>query len=85
MIPKRATKVGTEFGLLFVIFSEFGIIANHWKNINAIMPMQGYGVGIRVPFPMVSVIRVDLAWGLHNGEFNRKPVLHLALQQKFSL
>ena len=82
LIPKRATQVGTEFGLSLVIFSEFGVIANQWKDINKIIPMQGYGAGIRIPFPIVRVIRVDLAWGYRSGLWN-SGVIHFGIGQKF--
>ena len=82
LIPKRATQVGTEFGLSLVIFSEFGVIANQWNDINKIIPMQGYGAGIRIPFPIVSVIRVDLAWGYRSRLWN-PGVIHFGIGQKF--
>ena len=82
MIPKRATQVGTEFGLSFVIFSEFGFIANQMNDINKIMPMQGYGAGVRIPFPIVSVVRLDLAWGYRSGLWN-PGVIHFGIGQKF--
>ena len=44
---------------------------------------SGTGIGIRIPIPLIESIRIDLAWGLYNGEFQKKPVLHFALQQKF--
>ncbi len=82
LIPKRATQVGTEFGLSFVIFSEFGFIANQMNDINKIMPMQGYGAGVRIPFPIVSVVRLDLAWGYRSGLWN-PGVIHFGIGQKF--
>ena len=82
LIPKRATSFGTEFGLVFVFFSDAGIIANHWDDFKGKIPMQGYGFGLRIPFPMVSVIRVDYGWGYRNGVWNSGSI-HFGVGQKF--
>ena len=44
--------------------------------------MQGYGFGLRIPFPMVSVIRVDYGWGYRNGVWN-SGAIHFGVGQKF--
>ena len=82
LIPKRATSFGTEFGLAVVLFSDIGIIANHWDDFHREIPMQGYGFGIRIPFPMVSVIRIDYGWGYRNGTWN-SGAIHFGVGQKF--
>ena len=82
LIPKRATSFGTEFGLAFVFFSDAGIIANQWDDFKGKIPMQGYGFGLRIPFPMVSVIRVDYGWGYRNGVWN-SGAIHFGVGQKF--
>ena len=45
--------------------------------------MGGAGVGIRIPIPMLESIRIDLGWGLRERKFIKKPVIHIAIQQKF--
>ena len=82
LIPKRATSFGSEFGLAVVFFSDAGIIANKWEEIKGKIPMQGYGFGLRIPFPMVSVIRVDYGWGYRDGAWN-SGAIHFGIGQKF--
>ena len=45
--------------------------------------MGGAGVGIRIPIPILESIRIDLGWGLRERKFIKKPVIHIAIQQKF--
>jgi len=77
------TDIGVINGINFVCFFDAGYIGQEWNDLRENSILSGSGLGIRVPIPLIESIRVDLAWGLHNGEFKRKPVLHLALQQKF--
>jgi hypothetical protein len=82
VIPKYATKYGTEFGLSLVAFYDVGMIAEDWINLQNMKPMTGTGFGIRIPFPMVDAIRIDLGWGYRDGKWN-PPTLHWGIQQKF--
>ena len=82
IIPKYATKYGTEFGLSLVAFSDIGMIAEDWIDLQNMKPMVGCGFGIRVPIPMVDAIRIDLGWGYRDGEWNA-PAIHWGIQQKF--
>ena len=82
IIPKYATKYGTEFGLSLVAFYDVGMIAKNWDDLQNMKPMAGTGFGIRIPIPMVDAIRIDLGWGYRGGEWN-SPTLHWGIQQKF--
>ena len=82
IIPKYATKYGTEFGLSLVAFYDVGMIAEDWINLQNMKPMSGTGFGIRIPIPMIDAIRIDLGWGYRDGKWN-SPTLHWGIQQKF--
>ena len=82
VIPKYATSFGTEFGLALVMFSDVGMIADNWSAINKEIPMSGFGMGIRIPLPLVGVLRVDYGWGYRNGTWNAG-ALHWGIGQKF--
>ena len=82
LIPKHATPLGIEFGLVAVIFSDMGLIADDWSALVNQLPMHGAGVGIRIPFPMVGVIRVDYGYGYRDGVWNSGSI-HWGIGQKF--
>jgi len=82
LIPKHATPLGIEFGLAIVLFSDVGVIANDWTNLRDQLPMHGVGTGIRIPFPMVGVIRVDYGYGYRDGVWNSGSI-HWGIGQKF--
>ena len=82
IIPKYVTSYGTEFGLGVVAFYDIGKIANDWQKLMEISPMSGAGFGIRIPFPMIDVLRFDYGWGYRNGEWN-SGAFHWGIQQKF--
>jgi len=83
VIPKFLTEIGIINGLSFTCFFDTGYIGQEWYSIKEKSIFSGTGIGIRIPIPLIESIRIDLAWGLYNGEFQKKPVLHFALQQKF--
>jgi len=82
IIPKYATKYGTEFGLGFVAFYDIGKTTYDWKKLMDMAPMSGAGFGIRIPMPMIDVLRLDYGWGYRNGEWN-SGAFHWGVQQKF--
>ena len=82
IIPKYATSFGFELGLIFVSFVDAGMIADNWITLNTQLPMYGTGLGIRIPVPMVDVIRIDYGWGYRNGQWN-SGAFHLGIGQKF--
>ncbi len=82
IIPKFSTSLGIELGLIFVLFSDIGIIGDEWDDLKNKMPMYGTGLGIRIPFPLVGVIRVDYGWGCRDNIWNTG-TLHFGIGQKF--
>jgi len=82
IIPKYATKFGTEFGLSVLAFFDSGVIANDWNDLKQLTPMSGAGLGIRIPIPMLNVLRMDYGWGYHDGVWN-SGAFHWGVAQKF--
>ena len=63
IIPKYVTSVGIESGLGIVCYTDAGFIIkngylNHLESI-----LLGSGIGIRIPFPIVGVLRFDFGLG----------------------
>ena len=71
IIPKFVTKYGTEFGLLGVIFIDMGIISDNFYEIDGKSKMIGSGFGVRIPFPLINLIRIDYGWGYKNQKWER--------------
>ena len=82
IIPKYATKFGTEFGLGVIAFFDAGMISEDWNDLKNSTLMYGTGFGIRIPIPMVDVLRIDYGWGYRNGYWN-SGAFHWGVQQKF--
>ena len=82
VIPKHATSLGAELGLLVTLFTDVGMISSNWNEINDQLPIYGIGGGIRVPFPIVGVIRLDYGWGYRDGVWN-SGAIHWGVGQKF--
>ncbi|GIS53383.1 hypothetical protein Ct9H90mP29_04250 [bacterium] len=68
--------------MLVTLFADVGMISNNWNEINAQNPIYGIGSGIRIPFPMVGVIRLDYGWGYRDGVWN-SGAIHWGVGQKF--
>ena len=82
VIPKFVTEYGTESGLLGVFFIDMGVISNNFTNLNKRSKMIGAGFGIRIPFPLIQLIRVDYGWGYINKRWNSGS-LHWGIAHKF--
>jgi outer membrane protein assembly factor BamA len=82
IIPKFATSYKIETGLSVVGFVDAGLIASDWSRLPDQQLMAGTGFGIRIPFPLIDVIRLDLGWGFRQGKWN-SPALHWGIAQKF--
>ena len=82
IIPKYATKYGVEFGLGVVAFLDAGIISESWTDLLSQSPMLGTGIGLRIPIPMVDVLRIDYGWGYKDGDWNSSSI-HWSVEQKF--
>ena len=82
IIPKFATSYKIETGLSVVGFVDAGLIGSDWSQLPAQKIMAGTGFGIRIPFPMIDAIRLDLGWGFRKGKWN-SPAIHWGIAQKF--
>ena len=81
IIPKFITKYDTEFGLIGVFFIDSGLISDEIKNINNDLIMVGSGFGLRIPFPLINLIRLDYGWG-YNKKWNFGS-FHWGISHKF--
>ena len=79
VIPKFVTDFGVESGLSYVLFIDSGLITDEGLKQPK---MYGGGIGIRIPFPVVNLLRIDYGWGYRNGEWN-KGSLHWGVLHKF--
>ncbi len=82
IIPKYVTSSGIESGLGFVCFTDAGFMIkdgflNHLESI-----LLGSGIGIRIPFPIVGVLRFDFGLGIIDGEIKSNS-FHFGIGQKF--
>ena len=82
IIPKFSTAYKIETGLSVVGFVDAGLIASDWSRLPDQQIMAGTGFGIRIPFPMIDVVSLDLGWGFRQGKWN-SPALHWGITQKF--
>ncbi len=82
IIPKYITKYGIESGLVIVLFSDVGLILNdrHLNKSDSII--YGFGSGVRIPFPLVEVIRFDFGIGLIDKDWYSSS-FHFGIGQKF--
>ncbi len=83
LIIKEDRRSGVSKELSAVFFIDGGFIEPIWKRLNEDRFMGGVGFGIRIPVPVLQSLRVDVGWGYRYKRFNKKPVLHFAIQQKF--
>ena len=82
IIPRFATKYGTEFGLSVAGFIDGGIAGNSLRELTTQNPLWGIGIGIRIPIAIFQVIRFDYGWGYKGGEFIDNS-FHFAIGHKF--
>ena len=82
IIPKYVTSVGIESGLGIVFFNDAGfIIKNSYVNyLESIL--LGSGIGIRIPFPIVGVLRFDFGLGIIDNK-TKSNSFHFGIGQKF--
>ena len=82
IIPKYVTSVGIESGLGIVCYTDAGfIIKNGYLNqLDSIL--FGSGIGIRIPFPIVGVVRFDFGLGIIDNKIKSKS-FHFGIGQKF--
>ena len=82
IIPKYVTSFGIESGLGIVCYTDAGFIIkngyfNHLESI-----LLGSGIGIRIPFPIVGVLRFDFGLGIIDNNIKSKS-FHFGFGQKF--
>ncbi|RMF10347.1 MAG: hypothetical protein D6762_01675 [Candidatus Neomarinimicrobiota bacterium] len=82
VIPHRVLGANSEWGLTAVAFFDLGYAANEWSGLAWNRPLLGAGFGVRIPFPILEVLRLDWGWGLDQGRIEG-PTVHFAFQQKF--
>ena len=84
IIPKYVSSVGIESGLGIVCYSDAGfIIKNGYFNLNnSESILLGSGIGIRIPFPIVGVLRFDFGLGIIDNKIKSKS-FHFGIGQKF--
>ena len=84
IIPKYVSSIGIESGLGIVCYSDAGfIIKNGYLNLNHLESiLLGSGIGIRIPFPIVGVLRFDFGLGIIDNKIKSKS-FHFGIGQKF--
>lgn len=82
IIPRSLTPIGTEYGLIAAAFVDMGVMSPSIRNLLSQPPMTGVGVGVRVPWPMAGIIRLDYGWAFRQGKFMERS-FHFAVGQKF--
>ena len=82
IIPKFATSYKIETGLSVVGFMDAGLIGPDWYQLPDQQIMAGIGFGVRIPFPLIGAVRLDLGWGFRKGKWNRA-AMHWGIIQKF--
>ena len=82
IIPRSVTPIGTEYGLIAAAFADVGMASSSVKTLLSQPPMTGIGVGVRVPWPMAGIIRLDYGWAFRQGKFMERS-FHFAVGQKF--
>ena len=79
LIPKFTTPTGIESGLSLVLFTDSGFIAKSGYSKHILF---GSGFGIRIPFPILGVLRLDYGLGVLNYKVISK-ALHFGIGHKF--
>ena len=68
--------------LVFVAFLDGGFISDNWGSLISENMIKSFGLGLRIPFPLINSVRLDLGFGL-DSDSKMNPVLHFGLDQKF--
>ena len=82
IIPKYITSFGIESGLVFVLFTDAGLILDNQYSSDLNNIIYGSGLGIRIPFPLVGVLRFDFGIGNTNEKWISNS-FHFGIGQKF--
>ena len=82
IIPKYVTSVGIESGLGIVCFTDAGFIIKNGYTNNLESILLGSGIGIRIPFPIIGVLRFDFGLGIIDSRIKSNS-FHFGIGQKF--
>ncbi len=82
IIPKYVTSIGIESGLGIVCFTDAGFIIKNGDLNYLESILFGSGIGVRVPFPIVGVLRFDLGLGIIDNKIKSNS-FHFGIGQKF--
>ena len=84
----KAADILVKEGFKVMVYTtDDPLVAKELENIGCIsvMPLAspiGSGLGLRIPFPIVDVLRFDYGWGYHDGKWNNG-TFHFGVGQKF--
>ena len=70
--------ISAYVGLQLAAFVDAGIAWDESSQFKRSNFIDGYGIGLRVLFPFVKFVRLDLAWGESNGGVR----FHFAIDEK---
>ena len=79
LIPKFITPTGIETGLGMVLFTDAGFIAKSGYSKHILF---GFGFGVRIPFPILEVLRLDYGLGVLNSKA-KSTSIHFGIGHKF--
>ena len=82
IIPKYITSYGIESGLGIVCFADAGLIIKNSYSNNLVPILFGSGIGIRIPFPIIRVLRFDFGLGIIDNKIKSNS-FHFGIGQKF--
>ena len=82
IIPKYVTSSGIESGLSIVCFTDAGFIIKNSYSKQSDSILFGSGIGIRIPFPIVGVLRFDFGLGIIDSRIKSNS-FHFGIGQKF--
>ena len=82
IIPKHATQYGNEIGLDIGLFFDVGMTSIELNELMNQTPLFGTGFGMRIPMPMIGVLRLDYGWAFYEGK-HIESSFHLAMGHRF--
>ena len=82
IIPKYVSSAGIESGLSVVCFTDAGFVIKNGYSNQLESILIGSGIGIRVPFPIVGVLRFDYGFGVIDNTIKSNS-FHFGIGQKF--
>ena len=71
VIPRHATSTRNEFGLTIVLFADEGITGDDLDTLTDGTLLFAAGGGIRIPFPILQEVCLEMGWGNKSGIWTR--------------